>query len=121
MSTATNTIEQTDDYDFHLYVDNKAIVARVIDSHHPELQIPEEYWEHVSGASLWGFLRRHPIDRVLITQGPEWPARVVVLMADGEEDTAYFYISQQEFRLFLNYFCGQNEEQVKMDWRQAGF
>jgi hypothetical protein len=98
MSTAMNIGDLIDadavghEVNFHIHVEDRRIVARLSDSRHPEFQVSDDHWREVSGAEMWGFLRRYEIDRVLMTLSN--PIRFVVLLG-GEvmDSTAYFKMS----------------------------
>lgn len=86
---------------FNLVIDeDTSIVARCVHLRHPEMQKPDEIWQHVSGAEMWGLLRNDDgIEELLISFTD--PILVVAIKYLGESD--HYYISGEEWNDFVTY------------------
>jgi hypothetical protein len=115
----------------HFYVDGRTILARWVDTRHPEmLDFPREAHE-ISGAALWGTLRDRIVDRFLLTF--DGPNRVNIVLDIQARITwaqriawrEYFSISWNEYMDFVEEYCDDLHEEDtivgKVDWKREGF
>lgn len=77
----------------------------------------------VTGAELYGILRRSNVSEVVVAQS--WDVNLLQVCYNGwrfggGRDLAHYKMSSSDMDLFLHYYCNMPRPQ-KIDWKEHGF